>query len=271
MAELPLSLSGRPLREVAFQVVREEGALLLDYFHRPREKLDIQVKGRGNLVTEADLQGEKLILERLAAEFPGWQVTAEESAAVVNDSPYTWIVDPLDGTNNFAFGIPFFSVTLAAMRHGEVEFGLVYDPLREEMFWAERGEGAHLNGKALAVSGKAKLQASLVGLDMGYDDARGTEMLDFLRQLWPGVFSFRILGSGALALAYVAAGRLDVYMHRRLYPWDIAGGTLLVREAGGAVTDWRGQSPTLHTSDVLAASLAIHTELLGRMARPPSP
>jgi myo-inositol-1(or 4)-monophosphatase len=180
-------------------------------------------------------------------------------------------VDPLDGTNNFSFGIPFFSVTLAALRDGEVEFGLVYDPLREEMFWAERGEGAHLNGRVLAVSGKDRLQDSLVGLDMGYDDAQGAEMLDFLRQLWPGVFSFRILGSGALALAYVAAGRLDVYMHRRLYPWDIAGGTLLVREAGGVVTDWHGQSPTPNTRQVVAASPALHTELLGRMARPPSP
>ncbi len=248
-------------------MAREEGALLLDYFRRPRKEIGVTAKGRGNLVTEADLQGEKLILERLGAEFPGWQVTAEESTPVVNDSPYTWIVDPLDGTNNFSFGIPFFSVTLAALRHGEVEFGLVYDPLREEMFWAERGEGAHLNGMALAASGKDRLQDSLVGLDMGYDDARGAEMLDFLRQLWPGVFSFRILGSGALALAYVATGRLDVYMHRRLYPWDIAGGTLLVREAGGVVTDWQGQPPTIHTNQVVAAGPAIHAQLLSHMSR----
>jgi myo-inositol-1(or 4)-monophosphatase len=271
MAELPLSRSGRPLREIAFQVAREEGALLLDYFHRPREELGVTAKGRGNLVTEADLQGEKLILERLSAEFPGWQVTAEESTAVVNDSPYTWVVDPLDGTNNFSFGIPFFSVTLAALRHGEVECGLVYDPLREEMFWAEGGAGARLNGRSLAVSGKAELQTSLVGLDMGYNDDRGAEMLDFLRRLWPGVFSFRILGSGALALPYVAAGRLDVYMHRCLYPWDIAGGTLVVTEAGGAVTDWHGQPPTPHTRQVVAAGPALHAQVLDRMAHPPAP
>ena len=271
MADLPRSQSGRSLREVAFGVAREAGAFLVECFQRPRAELGIRFKGRGNLVTEVDLQAEKLILGRLAAEFPHWQAVAEESAPTAADSPDVWIVDPLDGTNNFSFGIPFFSVTLAAMRQGEVEFGLVYDPLRQEMFWAERGGGAHLDGKTLAVSAKGELQTSLVGLDMGYYDARGAEMLDFLRRLWPGVFSFRILGSGALGLVYAAAGRLDVYMHRCLYPWDIAGGTLLVREAGGTVTDWHGQPLTFDTQQVVATNPALHAHLLARMAHIPTP
>ncbi|MDP6100141.1 MAG: inositol monophosphatase family protein [Dehalococcoidia bacterium] len=270
MANLPRSRSGRSVREVACQVAREEGALLVDYFRRPREALGVKSKSRGNVVTEADLQGEKLILKRLADEFPGWQVMAEESKAKVNDSPYTWIVDPLDGTNNFSFGLPYFCVTMAALHDREAEFGLVYDPLREEMFWAERGGGAYLNGQPLSVSTKDDLVDSLVALDMGYDDARGTEMLEFLRCLWPGVFSFRILGSGALALAYVALGRLDAYMHRRLYPWDIAGGTLLVKEAGGAVTDWQGQPVSLQTQSIVAAGPGVHSLVMGRMTGFPS-
>lgn len=251
-----------PLK-VARQAAQEAGEVLLSLFGQGDRG---QLKGRGNVVTQADYAAERAILARLRQEFPDYGVISEESEAVATSSPYTWVVDPLDGSNNFSFGLPFFSVSIALLREGEGVLGVTYDPLRREAFWAERGRGAFLNGSPLRVSQKEELISSLVGFDMGYNDARGGEMLDFARRLWPGVFSFRIMGSGALGLAYVAAGRLDLYLHRWLYPWDLSAGLLLVEEAGGVVTDWQGQPLSQDSREVIATNPTLHREVMARLA-----
>ena len=233
----------------------EAGALVLPLFSGEKQA---RLKGRSNLVTEADLLSERTILGTLRQEFPSLGFLSEESEAVPSESPYTWVVDPVDGSNNFTFGVPFFSISLALLHQEEVLLGVTYDPVRRELFRAEKGKGAFLGEKPLRVSSRSSLVEALVAYDMGYDPEQGAEMLKVVSRLWPNVFSFRVLGSGALALAYVAAGRVDLYLHRRLYPWDILAGRLLVEEAGGLATDWEGRPVTRKTHQVVAGNPALH-------------
>ncbi|MFQ5826234.1 MAG: inositol monophosphatase family protein [Dehalococcoidia bacterium] len=262
MSELPLSRTGRPALEVATQAVRAGGEVVAGHFRIPQKT---KLKGRGNLVTETDLLAEKAILELLRSEYPEHRILSEESESIAVDSPYTWIVDPLDGTNNYSFGLPFFCVTLALASGDDILLGLTFDPLRQELFQAEKGKGTFLNGSPITVSRRTELQRSVIACDLGYDAERGGQMLDKARDLWPGMHSLRIMGSGALALAYVASGRIDIYLHRCLYPWDVAGGILLVREAGGLITDWQGEHLTINSREVVAANPVLHGEIMARI------
>ena len=261
MTQLPQTANGRTAREVALQAVMEAGALL-----RERFLGDVQVapKGRGSIVTNVDLLAEEHILGLLQGEFPSVGILAEESAPVASASGYTWVIDPLDGTRNYAAGIPVFSVVVALAQGDEVILGLTYDPLREELFLAERGKGATLNGVAIHVSPRTTLKEGVLGFDMGYEDKRAQEALKLMVDLWPGMRSIRVLGSAALGLAYAASGRLDLYLHQHLSPWDIAAGLLLVREAGGVATDKDGAPAIPFSESVVASSPTLHAEFMGR-------
>lgn len=220
-------------------------------------------KGRGNVVTEVDLAVEQLLLERLAKEFPACDLLSEETSPKGRSpAEYSWIIDPIDGTKNFSQGIPIFAINIALVRETEVVFGLTYDPNRTELFAAEAGKGAWLNGQPIHVSSKSKVEECLVGSDMGYDNQRAQYLLEFLTSLWPGVQSLRIIGSAALGLAYLAAGRLDVYIHHALSTWDIAPGILLVKEAGGVITERDGSPASLQMEGLVAANAAAHADLL---------
>ncbi|MEW6033427.1 MAG: inositol monophosphatase family protein [Chloroflexota bacterium] len=254
---LPESTSGRGALDVAIQVVREAGSVLLDHSHNART---VGWKGKSNVVTDADVLAEKVILEALRREFPAHGILAEESGRGGPEAEYAWTVDPLDGTNNFIFGIPFYCVTVALTRGEDVLLGVTYDPLRRELFHAVKGGGAFLNGSPIAVSPREQLEKTLVGFDMGYDPEGGKVILGVAARLWQRVHSLRLLGSAALGLAYVACGRMDIYCHRCLFPWDIAGGMLLVREAGGVVTDWGGVPGTPSTCQLIAANPALHRQ-----------
>lgn len=223
------------------------------------------LKGKSNLVTEADHLSEQAILQELRAEFPSCGFLSEESEAILSDSPFTWVVDPMDGSNNFSFGIPFFSVNLALLHKDEVVLAVTYDPVRDELFHGLKGGGAFLGAKPLRVSAKTELKDALVGFDMGYDMERGREMLEVARKLWTRVFSFRIMGSGALGLAYVASGRLDLYLHRRLYSWDILAGKLLIEEAGGVVSDWEGNPALVNTPAIIAGNPELQRRCLQKI------
>lgn len=251
------SSSGRKPLDVALQAAKEAGAIVLQHF---RQEYSLKWKGKSNVVTDVDLMAERCVLSVLHREFPSHGVLAEESGQGAGDSPYVWTVDPLDGTNNFMFGLPFFCVNLALMRHDDVVLAVTYDPVHGEMFHAEKGSGAYVNGARSAVSGRAELLKSAVGFDLGYDHASGMSMLDVASGLWRRVHSLRLMGSAALSLAYVAAGRLDLYMHQHLYPWDTAAGILLVRESGGVVTDWQGSQAGPRTSKIIAGGPNVHRE-----------
>jgi len=260
MNNLPLARSGRSALEVAIEAAREAGKIFLAHFHSEKE---IKHKGKSNLVTDADILSERLIVEFLEREYPACNILSEESNSTTPVTGYTWIVDPLDGTNNYVFGIPFFCTTIALVKDEDILLGVTYDPLREELFRAEKGQGAYLNDSAIHVSKEGSLQASLVGLDLGYSYEQGSELLDITSKLWGQVHCLRIMGSASLGLAYVACGRVNLYLHRFVYPWDIASGLLLVREAGGEVTDWEGKPAASQDEQIIASNRELHREFTG--------
>jgi len=259
MENLPLAQSGRTALEVATYAAREAGNIILARF---RSENEIQHKGKSNLVTKADILSDKLIVELLQNEYPECNILSEESHSSTPVVGYTWIVDPLDGTNNYVFGIPFFCTNIALAKDGDILLGLTYDPLREELFHAEKGRGAYLNNLAIHVTKKESLGASLIAFDLGYNDERGKELLDLSGRLRNQVHCLRTMGSTALGLAYVACGRISLYFHRWIYPWDIASGLLLVSEAGGKVTGWQGNQANLQSKEIIASNHRLHQEFM---------
>ncbi|MBM2831437.1 MAG: Inositol-1(or 4)-monophosphatase, partial [Dehalococcoidia bacterium] len=248
-----VSRSGRSAREVALQAAGEAGEVLMRHF-KGRLKVTQKGTGRRNIVTDVDILSEKTIIGVLRKEFPDFGVLSEEAGNLTGSSALTWIIDPLDGTNNYVFGIPFFCITISLVRGRDVLLGVVYEPVRGEFFVAEKDGGAYLNGKPVSVSGKTSLQDSILGYDIGYNPKRGREMLDVVCHLWPQVYGLRAMGSAALSIAYVGCGRLDLYFHRFLYPWDIAAGLAFVSEAGGRVTDWRGRTAGPRNRQIIASN-----------------
>ena len=246
--------------DVATEAAQRAGKVLLDRLPTPKE---INLKGRKDIVTDVDLAAEKAALDLLREEYPGFGILAEESEPIQSISPYTWVVDPLDGTRNYASGIGHFC-TVVALSHGDDPvLGITYDPLREELYSAELGMGAFLNGERLTVSEKAELSQCLVCCDMGYVDEKAGQAIDLIQFLWPGMLSLRLMGSAALGVAYTAAGRVDLYFHHSLSPWDIAAGLVLVREAGGIIVDKRGQPANRRTSSIIASSSQLVQGFLG--------
>ena len=248
---LPTSVSGRSVLEVCIEAARQAGALVSSRFQGDNQ---ISFKGRADIVTDVDLASEKIILDLLTAEFPGFSILSEESEPVTNDSDYTWVVDPIDGTRNFAEGIPHFCLVVALAKGADIVAGVTYDPLQDELFTAQQGQGAFLNGERLTVSNREGVPQAILGFDLGYVDEKAGVALDMIRELWPNIQGMRLMGSAALGLAYAAAGRLDIYFHHSLSAWDVASGLLLVREAGGEVVDKQGNPSTLYTPSVIASS-----------------
>ena len=259
MPNLPVAESGKNALEVAIAAAKEAGEILLAHFGSVRQ---IKHKSQGNLVTDADILSEKLIIDLLKREYPDFGILSEESNPSASVSGYTWVVDPLDGTNNYTYGIPFFCVNIALVQDEDILLGITYDPMRGELFQAEKGKGAYLNDSPIRISAISSLQESLIGLDLGYSHDRGTEMLHTVNQLWGQVHCVRLMGSSSLGLAYVACGRVSLYFHRYLFPWDIASGLLLVREAGGEVVDWQGRPANFRDTELVASNLTLQREFL---------
>ncbi len=248
-------------KTVAVSLAQAAGAMLHDELGRDRH---IDFKGSPiNLVTEMDPRAEALIVERLRREFPDDAILAEERGAVAGRSGRRWIIDPLDGTTNYAHGLPIFGVSIALELGGHVILGVVHDPNQRETFVAERGLGAWLDGARLAVSTTKRLNESLLATGFPYDirETTDTNLPEH------GAFSLRSqgvrrMGSAVLYLAYVAAGRVDGYWELRLGSWDAAAGSLLVEEAGGRVTDLTGGPLDLDAPRIVASNGLIHDEML---------
>ena len=257
---LPKSVNQRSAFVVGCDAAVKAGKILKRRFGK---RNNIQVKGKRNLVTEADLLSEKAIIETISAEFPDHGILSEESGCSVLSSDYTWIIDPLDGTNNYHFGIPFFCVNIALAKRGEVQVGITYDPLLNEMFHSIKGEGAYLNRKKVTVSSIYSLAKAAIGVDLGYKPEVSVELLEIASKLWKQVHCLRLMGSSSLGMAYVACGRLSLYFHKYIYPWDIASGLLMVREAGGEVANFHRQAAGLKDSEIIAAN----NKLLTRFSR----
>ena len=245
------------------EIAREAGALLMSHF---RNRVAIEYKGDADLVTIADRQSEALIRERIRAHWPDHDVLGEEEGLKDTGSDYRWYVDPLDGTTNFAHGYPVFCVSMALDYKGERIAGVVYDPTREELFSAEQGSGAYLNGQPIHVSRTPKLAESLIATGFPSHKRNKNPNIHFYHQFTLRSHGVRRAGSAALDLCYVACGRFDAFWEFNLKPWDVAAGVLLVQEAGGRVTRFDGSSFELAGDQTLATNHLIHEPLMQEFA-----
>jgi myo-inositol-1(or 4)-monophosphatase len=283
--------------QTAILAAREAGSILLDNLKKPRQ---IRVKGLRDIVTDADLKAQRAIVKIIQARFPNHDILSEEfdpgskgQAAVEagfdrlttggfdrltpskggstssphnsghrTGHPYTWIVDPLDGTTNYSRRFPCFCTSIALSHQGEVILGVVYDPLRDCLFQAERGQGAYLNGESLRVSQVESPADALVGFDWARAQAEREVVVRLIALIALQVRTLRTLGTAALGLCYVAAGWLDVYLHFSLKPWDAAAGALIVQEAGGAASDFTGHLWQTYSERCLASNGLLHDEML---------
>ena len=249
----------------ASEIARQAGQLLKEGLDRPHE---VRYKGAIDLVTEMDVAAEDLILAAIRQQYPDHAVLAEESgASAPQASGYRWVVDPLDGTTNYAHGLPIFCVSIGLEKDGEPVLGVIYAPMLDELYAAQAGGGATRNGKRLAVSGVEALDRSLLVTGFPYDvQIKATNLAHFGAFIHE-VQAVRRLGSAALDLAWVAAGRFEGFWEPRLAPWDLCAGSVLVREAGGRVTGYDGGPFSIYGKEVLASNGRIHDAMQAVLAR----
>lgn len=246
----------------AIETARDAGRVLLEKFGRIES---VTKKGDINLVTEADLASEALIVERIKSHFPRHAILAEEAGNAVitgEDGGHKWIIDPLDGTTNYAHGYPCFCVTIALEHEGEIVLGVTYDPTRDELFTAEKGRGATLNGKPIRVSRTDELGNALLVTGFPYDIKHREKFARHLTEFLLTSRGVRRDGSAAIDLAYVACGRFDGFWEEGLNPWDVAAGKLLIEEAGGTVSYYDGSPFSIYTPPIVASNGTIHAEML---------
>jgi len=255
-----------PMLHTAVRSVREGGRIILMYFSQ-LDRLEYSSKGRNDFVSQADIETERAVLDVLTRAYPEHGIVAEESGNR-EGSEYTWVIDPLDGTTNFLHGFPMFAVSVGVMRGQVLEHGVVYDPLHDEMFTVSRGEGAQLNGKRIRVSTTRQLAPALLGTGFPFRDLEIIEpWMRSFQNLLPKTAGIRRAGAAALDLAYVAAGRLDGFWELGLKPWDMAAGALLIREAGGLMSDVSGGQGFMESGNLVAANPYIFEDLRKIVAR----
>lgn len=241
------------------EIAREAGGLLMEYFH---QRVKVEYKGEADLVTIADRKSEALIRARIRELWPAHDVLGEEEGLADTGSDYRWYVDPLDGTTNFAHGFPVFCVSMAVEYKGQVIAGVIFDPTRDELFAAEKGSGARLNGHLMHVSKTANLAECLVATGFPSHKRHKNPNIFFYHQITLRTHGVRRAGSAALDLCCVACGRFDGFWEFNLNPWDTAAGVLIVEEAGGKVTDFHGGPFQLNSRETLASNGSVHQALI---------
>jgi myo-inositol-1(or 4)-monophosphatase len=246
------------LLQTAIEAAKQAGQVIAERYPAGR---NVAFKGYRDLVTDTDVAAEAAILDLIRARFPDHAILSEESGGEAGGD-YTWVVDPLDGTTNYAHHVPIFCTSVGVLERDRPIIGVIHDPLREQTFVAERGKGVVLNGEPIRASRTSRLIHSAVGLDWGHSDEVRGQTLRLLLQIAPRCGTVRALGSAALVQAYVAAGWLDAYFNLSLKPWDTAAGTLLVAEAGGRCTTLKGEPFRVESPTCLATNGLIHDQLL---------
>lgn len=244
--------------DVAIKAAEEAGKILLEGFNRMRR---IEMKGKRDFLTDMDLKAEKRILSVLR-DFP-YSIYSEEMGKEIKKSDYMWVVDPLDGTTNYSIRNPFFDVSIALLRKGEPLLGVVYAPFTKEMFYAEKGKGAYLNGKRIQVSKESNISKLLLVYCHNHDKRNTERLIEAFRRIKPLPLDFNRMRAGALELSFVAAGRLGCYLGCGFQLYDVAAGALLVREAGGKITDFDGKEFGSKSNDILATNGRVHGKILG--------
>lgn len=253
-----------PMLNIATRAARSAGRILMRYAERT-DHIAVTSKNRNDFVSEVDRGAEAAIIQELRSRYPDHAILAEESGEH-KGSDFQWVIDPLDGTTNYLHGFPQFSVSIALKYRTRLEQAVVYDPLREEMFTASRGQGAQLNDRRLRVAGRKSLEGALIGTGFPYRDHSHLDTyLGMFKAMIQDTAGIRRPGSAALDFAYVAAGRLDGFWELGLAQWDFAAGALLVSEAGGKVSDLAGGDRFLQTGNIVAGNLKVHQAILDRI------
>ena len=228
------------------------------------EKLQVSLKGPGDYVTASDKKVEEIIIDELQKARPNYSILSEEIGQINNDESFRWIIDPIDGTSNFLHGIPHFAISIGLEHNKEIICGIIYDPIKDEMFTAEKGNGAYLNNQRMRVSSRTKLKDCIIFTGgPKYGSPNGDLSLEEYKKFSSKVtIPIRKLGSGSLDMAYVAAGRCDGYWQRNLNYWDIAAGIILVKESGGFVTDFSGKNEYIQNKTILVTNAKINNEMI---------
>ncbi len=255
----------QPMLTIALRAARKAGEII----ERSMERIDvvnIEAKSRNDFVTEIDKAAEKEIIYHLRKAYPDHSIRAEESGVIEGkDTDYEWIIDPLDGTTNFIHDIPHFAISIACKYKGQIEHAVLLDPIKREEFTASRGKGAALNGRRIRVSGRRGLEGALIGTGIpfnGYSLQNITPYLASLQEIAGQTAGIRRMGAASLDLAYVAAGRFDGFWEMNLQEWDIAAGLLLVKEAGGLVSDFKGGNDYMNTGNVVCGTAKVFKPVL---------
>ena len=242
-------------RKASKTVIRDFGEI---------ENLQVSLKGPGDFVTNCDKKVEKILIDELLKARPSYSILSEEIGEINNDDSFKWIIDPIDGTSNFLHGVPHFAISVGLEHNKEIICGIIYDPIKDEMFTAEKGNGSYLNNQRMRVSSRSKLEDCMIFTGGPKRDAKNRELA--LKEYYK--FSIKILtpirklGSASLDMAYVAAGRCDGFLQRNLNYWDVAAGIILVKEAGGFVTDFNGENEYIQNKTILATNAKINEEMI---------
>ena len=253
-----------PMVNIAVRAARQAGNLIVRAIDQI-DTLNIKEKEANDYVSEVDVRAEQEIIKTIKRAYPQHGILAEESGHV-QGKEYEWIIDPLDGTTNFLHGVPQYAVSIGIKYRGKIEHAVVYNPATQEMFTATRGEGAQLNDRRIRVAKRLNLKGALLGTGIPFREDQDLDLyLKTMRALLPGTAGVRRPGSAALDLAYVAAGRFDGFWEFGLNSWDMAAGVLLVQEAGGIITDMKGNDDYFETGDVIAGNLKVHAEMLKKI------
>lgn len=254
------SILMQALLNTAVKAARKGGEIALRQINRLHQ-LQVQSKAHNNFVTQVDIAAERAIIESISERYPDHAFLAEESGQH-GDGDYVWIIDPLDGTTNFIHGFPVFAVSIALRIKGKLQVGVVYDPNRQEIFTAMRGQGAQVDGRRIRVSGRRGLDGALIGTGFPYDcEEDMAHYLKMLESVLKNTAGIRRPGAAAIDLAYVAAGRLDGFWEFGLHEWDLAAGSLIIREAGGLISELNGHGDYMQSGNVVAGSPKIHDAL----------
>ena len=228
------------------------------------ENLQVSLKGPGNFVTASDIKVEKILVEELQKARPTYSILSEEIGEINNDESFKWIIDPIDGTSNFLHGIPHFAISIGLEHDKEIICGIIYDPIKDEMFVAEKGNGAYVNNKRMRVSSRSKLKDCIIFTGGPRQSSKDKELSFVEYKNFSSIVQtpIRKMGSASLDMAYVAAGRCDGFWQRNLNYWDYAAGIILVKEAGGFVTDFKGNNKYIENETILATNSKINEEMV---------
>ena len=242
-------------RKAAKPVIRDFGEI---------EKLQVSIKGPGDFVTASDKKAEKILIEELGKARPNYSILSEEVGEIKNDEEFKWIIDPIDGTSNFLHGIPHFAISIGLEQNNEIICGIVFDPIKDETFVAEKGNGSYLNNQRIRVSSRSKLENCIIFTGGPRSESKNKDlaMEEYKKFSSKVLIPIRKMGSASLDIAYVAAGRCDGFWQRNLNYWDIAAGIIIVRESGGFVTDFYGENKYLENKTILASNSKINKEMV---------